>query len=1082
MAAHRPFKVTRPRSFHLLKSKLHQPITNLAGNGAAGTRVDFDAAKVAAEGSEPPYPEASPEDQAAAAQYDHSTTGVPQSGGLVSQLATDAASGLLPTAGAGGSRLAQILKGVWTGTRGGLEGGTAGLSGALAAKPTLDPSLTGEQLSAQDQAPDLRTTSARVQANVDPARTQELTNNAGNALQSGIQSTIRGMPLMGAGASLWNMWRSRHKATLADQAHAAADAAYTYAGARGLGNKLMQNLSAQPTPAVEGPAALSAQEPSKAAQFARGALQRFTSPYRALAAPAAPVGTPLAAPEAPASSALGRMAQRAKSLPGLRTSLPALRPMTAEASRAAQAAGPLGKVAPWLRTGGRVLGRLGAFGAIANTVSNVSNAYHQSATDEGKQEYADQVQAQTEADQGRSGLDKVQDTGKALGSLALGDPQHASSILAEHAANIDSGYGDAVAADAGARDVMNQNYGSHNAAMQSYFPGLSGDSVAKLTHAGTQHSADDYRLFQMAGKPYPVGISSFEKRLNDPQGPYAQLPANQRAIYRDLGRRLGGSKAESLLSDPEWSKFLDPAAKVQQYSSPHVSYAPTDAPAPPAAPPVRPGPAQPANPTPAPAAPPHPTAGAPGMTGRPGAQRPTPPPKINVPPPTPPSPGTAPIGQAFSPLRGTMKAALAKFAGQAPGAPAAPPAPAMPKAPAAVPPAAPAMPAPAAATPPPTPAMPAAPAAAPKPVSTPKPRTLADHGLGSPAAAPGYQPQQAAPTPAAAPAPVTADEDMPSSAIGDTAARAAAAGEAYQATPQERGLAPEAPAQPVPATPMPAPAAPAAAPGYHPSNPTPIFDWHKGIGSNGIPTTPEAQSQFVQQYQQGLESDAKVTPAIAQQQMAAREKELIGLVPGSKLMPGTMASNAMRAGMAKRFGDPAMADPKLPFKDFEAKMVDHAATDSAKKIQAQFDAVKPESAGDMVKNNWQLALIPIGIMMALSSKSNMGKIMGLLMAVGGGANVYGRYAALKSPEFAAYLQKKTAGQTTAADDAKFAKTFQDAAWANQHGMLPLPAILKEKAAALVRNGQAGRAMPEPAAPAPQPAPAPAAAPAPPVAK
>ncbi len=125
-----------------------------------------------------------------------------------------------------------------------------------------------------------------------------------------------------------------------------------------------------------------------------------------------------------------------------------------------------------------------------------------------------------------------------------------------------------------------------------------------------------------------------------------------------------------------------------------------------------------------------------------------------------------------------------------------------------------------------------------------------------------------------------------------------------------------------------------------------------------------------------------------------------------------------------------------------------------------------------LKQNPSLLMLPMGIMVALMSKGNMGRIAGVLAAAGGAANLWGRYNAIKDPKFLSAVRDHLGGKLP---DQQFLQQYgsqwKDLQAVQASGLVNLPQMGRQAGVDMVRNIVPDQSVLAGASKMPQPAPA-----------
>jgi hypothetical protein len=105
-----------------------------------------------------------------------------------------------------------------------------------------------------------------------------------------------------------------------------------------------------------------------------------------------------------------------------------------------------------------------------------------------------------------------------------------------------------------------------------------------------------------------------------------------------------------------------------------------------------------------------------------------------------------------------------------------------------------------------------------------------------------------------------------------------------------------------------------------------------------------------------------------------------------------------------------------------------------------------------MKSNPSLMMLPMGIMVALMSRGNMGRIAGVLAAAGGAANLWGRYNAIKDPKFLSAVRDHLGGKLP---DQQFLQQYgsqwKDLQAVQASGLVNLPQMGRRAGVDAVRN-------------------------------
>ncbi len=246
------------------------------------------------------------------------------------------------------------------------------------------------------------------------------------------------------------------------------------------------------------------------------------------------------------------------------------------------------------------------------------------------------------------------------------------------------------------------------------------------------------------------------------------------------------------------------------------------------------------------------------------------------------------------------------------------------------------------------------------------------------------------------------------------------AGEAPPSAAAPQAAPKAAPAQPVAQTPAPAPAATQVAPAAPAAT-----GWQQHV--QGAASGDTAALQALNESLAGAppEQRAAARSALVAAKAAKQPTEWLDSGKVLKHFPGAHAvAQAVGAGQG------LVASMKTPQEtnDLLTQVRDQKASELSAALQGQAKQEwnDPKTGGWMnyLKQNPSLLLIPVGLMMAMGSRDNMGKILGILAAAGGAYNLHGRYKALQDPNFHAATLKREAGQASGSWTPEAEQQFQ----------------------------------------------------------
>ncbi len=163
------------------------------------------------------------------------------------------------------------------------------------------------------------------------------------------------------------------------------------------------------------------------------------------------------------------------------------------------------------------------------------------------------------------------------------------------------------------------------------------------------------------------------------------------------------------------------------------------------------------------------------------------------------------------------------------------------------------------------------------------------------------------------------------------------------------------------------------------------------------------------------------------------------------------------------------------------KQINDAALEEAGKVGTEAGTqVKTIADAEWAKGGWggyliknpSLLMLPLGLMIALTSRKKMGKLLGVMAMAGGAANLYGRHKAMTDPAFLTATQRMAAmKQADLANpngprawtpemqqeyDSQHGTAWLDLQAANQAGLVNLPKMGGEAATSLVQSTLPGQ--------------------------